>query len=74
MPDEMIANPAQNSGGVRAAAVFLSAHVLQPRALQNHEMIASARCDNACRENCFMFKIILCAGFSLMICVNRKTT
>jgi hypothetical protein len=29
MPDEMIANPAQNSGGVRAAAVFLSAHVLQ---------------------------------------------
>jgi hypothetical protein len=30
MPDEMIANPAQNSGGVRAAAVFLSAHVLQP--------------------------------------------
>jgi hypothetical protein len=30
MPDEMIAGHAQNSGGVRAAAVFLSAHVLQP--------------------------------------------
>jgi hypothetical protein len=30
MPDEMIANRAQNSGGVCAAAVFLSAHVLQP--------------------------------------------
>ncbi|HJZ21688.1 MAG TPA: hypothetical protein VJ226_12060, partial [Bradyrhizobium sp.] len=29
MPDEMIVKPAQNSGGVRAAAVFLSAHVLQ---------------------------------------------
>jgi hypothetical protein len=29
MPDEMSANHAQNSGGVRAAAVFLSAHVLQ---------------------------------------------
>jgi hypothetical protein len=28
MPDEMIANHAQNSGGVRAAAVFLSAYVL----------------------------------------------
>jgi hypothetical protein len=27
MPDEMIINPAQNSG-VRAAAVFLSAHAL----------------------------------------------
>jgi hypothetical protein len=26
MPDEMIVNPVQNSGGVRAAAVFLSAH------------------------------------------------
>jgi hypothetical protein len=30
MPDEMIGNPVQNSGGVRAAAVVLSAHVLQP--------------------------------------------
>jgi hypothetical protein len=30
MPDEMIASHAQNSGGVRAAAVFLSARVLQP--------------------------------------------
>jgi hypothetical protein len=30
MPDEMIVNPAQNSSGVRAAAVFLSAYVLQP--------------------------------------------
>jgi hypothetical protein len=29
MPDEMIASPAQNSGGVGAAAVFLSAHTLQ---------------------------------------------
>jgi hypothetical protein len=29
MPDEMIANFVQNSGGVRAAAVLLSAHVLQ---------------------------------------------
>jgi hypothetical protein len=29
MPDEMIVNPVQNSGGARAAAVFLSAHVLQ---------------------------------------------
>jgi hypothetical protein len=28
MPDEMIVNPAQNSGGVGAAAVFLSAHAL----------------------------------------------
>jgi hypothetical protein len=28
MPDEMIANRAENSGGVGAAAVFLSAHVL----------------------------------------------
>jgi hypothetical protein len=30
MPDEMIVNPAQNGGGVRAAAGFLSARVLQP--------------------------------------------
>jgi hypothetical protein len=29
MPDEMIGNPVQNGGGVRAAAVFLSVHVLQ---------------------------------------------
>jgi hypothetical protein len=30
MPDEMIGNPVQNGGGARAAAVFLSAYVLQP--------------------------------------------
>jgi hypothetical protein len=29
MPDEVITAPVQNSGGARAAAVFLSAHVLQ---------------------------------------------
>jgi hypothetical protein len=29
MPDEVITVPVQNSGGARAAAVFLSAHVLQ---------------------------------------------
>jgi hypothetical protein len=29
MPDEVITAPVQHSGGARAAAVFLSAHVLQ---------------------------------------------
>jgi hypothetical protein len=36
MPDEMIANPAQNGGGVGAAAVFLSArtlHIMASRGL-----------------------------------------
>ncbi len=41
MPDEMIANPAQNSGGLRAAAVFPSAHVLQPFIVWNCAAIPS---------------------------------
>ncbi len=35
MPDEVITAPVQNSGGARAAAVFLSAHVLQSHDLSD---------------------------------------
>jgi hypothetical protein len=64
MSDEMIASPAQNSGGVRAAAVFLSAHVLQrllrcPPDLHDEEYgNAAFRTTRRLPTNCFMFKII----------------
>jgi hypothetical protein len=36
MPDEVITAPVRNSGGARAAAVFLSAHVLQIDNFSDH--------------------------------------